>query len=87
MHDFELGRAAAQRGDWRAARDAFLRELRRNDESAEVHHWLAVAQWRLGDVEAARRQLGEALRHSSSAAERQRYAAKLASLAAQLESR
>jgi Flp pilus assembly protein TadD len=85
MHDFEIGRAAAQRGDWRAARDAFQRELRRNDQSAEVHHWLAVAQWQLGDVDAARRELGEALRNSTSAAERKRYAAKLAGLAKQAE--
>jgi Flp pilus assembly protein TadD len=87
MHDFEIGRAAAQRGDWRAARDAFQRELRRNDQSAEVHHWLAVAQWQLGDVDAARRELGEALRNSTSAAERKRYAAKLAGLAKRAEAR
>lgn len=79
--DFELGRAAATRGDWRAARDLFEREARRAEANPEFHHWLAVAHLQLGDAEAARRELALAVQTSHSRDERERYAGKLARLA------
>jgi Flp pilus assembly protein TadD len=80
-HWFERGRAAADRGDWPAARDFFAREVRRADFNAEFHHWLAVAHWQLGDVESARREWVLARQTSATRGERDRYAAKLARLA------
>jgi Flp pilus assembly protein TadD len=80
-HWFQLGRAAADRGDWRAARDFFAREVRRADFNAEFHHWLAVAHWKLGDAESARRELTLARQTSATRSERDRYAGKLARLA------
>ena len=82
-HWFLQGRAAAERGDWRAARDFFDREVRRADFNAEFHHWLAVAHWQLGDAEAARRELALARQNAPSRGDRDRYAAKLARLAEQ----
>ena len=82
-HWFELGRAAAVRGDWRAARDFFAREVRRAAANAEFHHGLAVANWQLGERDAALRELALAVQFSENRGDRDRYAAKLAHLAEQ----
>lgn len=79
---FERGRAAMQRGDYRAARDDFAREVDRADYNAEFHFWLALANFHLGDVDAARRQLAIAVEQSPSRGEKDLYAAKLAWLKA-----
>ena len=79
--DFERGRAAASRGDWRAALQLFEREARRAEANPEFHHWLAVAHLQLGDAEAARRELALAVQYSQSRDERERYAGKLSRLA------
>lgn len=80
FHHLDLGRAAAQRGDWAEARRQFERELARADYSAEVHFWMALASWHLGDVDAARRELAQAVDASTTGADRALYSAKLARL-------
>ncbi len=78
FHFFNLGQAAMKRGDYRAARDLFAREVARADYNAEFHFWLALANYRLGDLAAARRQLAQARDNSTSRPDRDLYAAKLA---------
>jgi len=78
FHFFELGRAAMDRGDWRAARDLFAREVARAGYYHEFHYWLGVAHWRLGEADAARRELALAMRESTTRQDRDLYAAKLA---------
>jgi tetratricopeptide (TPR) repeat protein len=80
FHYLELGRAAAQRGDWAEAKRQFERELARADYSAEVHFWMALANWHLGDYDAARRHLAQAVDNSTTGADRALYSAKLARL-------
>ena len=57
FHHFDLGRAAAQAGDYRSAREHILREMRRDPDYHEFHFWLAVALFGLGEVEEARAHL------------------------------
>jgi tetratricopeptide (TPR) repeat protein len=82
FHYFLLGQAAMQRQEYEAAREYFRREAARNDDSADLHYWLALASFRLGQPELAQKHLGAALDHSASSAERARYGAKLAWLKA-----
>ena len=77
-HFFRLGVAAAGRGEWALARELFEREVQRADFNPEFHHWLGIALWRLGDTEAARRELALALENSTTHGDRERYSAKLA---------
>jgi Tfp pilus assembly protein PilF len=77
-HYFDLGQAALRSGDAAAARDYFAKEVARAGYSAEFHHWLGVAHYRLGDLEAARRQLQLAGSMSTTPQEQALYAAKLA---------
>jgi tetratricopeptide (TPR) repeat protein len=67
-----------RRGDPRTALDFFAREVARADYSSEFHYWLGLAQYQLGDVEAAQRSLEKAATLSTSRGERDLYAAKLA---------
>ena len=83
LHYFNLGMAAMQRDDFRAARDLFAREARRGDAAADVHYWLGLAHYRLGDIDRAARELSRAAEASASRAERDLYASKLAWLRAQ----
>jgi len=77
-HWFVQGQLALRRGDARTARDFFAREVARADYSSEFHFWLALAQYQLGDIEAAQRSLEKATSLSTSRGERDLYAAKLA---------
>ncbi|MGB3427039.1 MAG: tetratricopeptide repeat protein [Burkholderiaceae bacterium] len=77
LHFFNLGLAAMQREDFRAARTLFEKEAARGDASADVHFWLSVALYRLGDIERAKREMSLASEASASQSERQLYAAKL----------
>jgi tetratricopeptide (TPR) repeat protein len=77
LHFFNLGLAAMQREDFRAARALFEKEAGRGDASADVHFWLSVALYRLGDIERAKREMALASEASASQSERQLYAAKL----------
>jgi tetratricopeptide (TPR) repeat protein len=77
LHYFNLGMTAMQREDFRAARDHFAKEAARGDATADVHFWLGVAHYRLGDIERAARELSLAADASASRTERDLYAAKL----------
>ncbi len=79
---FSLGRAAMQRGDYRLARDLFAKEVARADYYHEFHFWLALANFKLGNVEEARTQLARAMEESTKHSDRDLYAAKLAWLRA-----
>ncbi len=74
---FDLGRAAAQAGDFRAAREHILREMRRDPDYHEFHFWLAVALYGLGEVEQARAHLTTAMNNSTTRREQSLYASKL----------
>jgi len=80
---FQQGLAAMDRGDYRAARDLFAREVDRADYEDEFHYWLALADYRLGELGPARRELENAKENSPTRQARQLYAAKLAWLQAQ----
>ena len=82
FHLFNLGLQAMKSGDFKAARDLFAKEVDRDPYYHEFHFWLAVADFRLGDVERAQRQLALALENSTTRGERDLYAAKLAWLRA-----
>lgn len=87
LHFFNLGLAAMQREDFRAARDLFAKEAARGDATADVHFWLGVAHYRLGDIDRAARELSLAAEASSSRSERDLYSAKLDWLRAQHHAR
>ena len=82
FHFFQLGMAAVERDDWRTARELFAREVARADTNHEFHFWLGVADWRLGDVAAARRHLALAIDNSQTRGQHELYRAKLAWLQA-----
>jgi len=75
---FDLGMAAMQQNDFRAAKKWFAKEVDRADYSHEFHFWLGVAYFKLGEVELAERQLLLARERSSERGDRDLYAAKLA---------
>ncbi len=77
FHYFDLGRAAAQAGDFLAARDYILREMRRDPDYHEFHFWLAVALYGLGEVEQAREHMTTAMNNSTTRREHALYASKL----------
>ena len=77
FHYFDLGRAAAQAGDFLAARDYILREMRRDPDYHEFHFWLAVALYGLGEVEQAREHMTTAMNNSTTRREHAIYASKL----------
>jgi len=77
-HWFALGQQALRRGDARAARDFFAREVQRADYSSEFHFWLAIAHYQLGETTQAQKQLERAEALSTSRNEHDLYAAKLA---------
>jgi len=82
FHDFDLGLAAMRRSDFETARALFAREVARAAYNAEFHYWLALAHFRLGEVEAARKHLGLAAEFGTTLADRERYSAKLSWLRA-----
>jgi tetratricopeptide (TPR) repeat protein len=77
LHFFNQGLAAMRREDYRAARELFAKEAGRGDTSPDVHFWLGLAHYRLGDFEQASRELRRAADASASRSERDPYAAKL----------
>jgi tetratricopeptide (TPR) repeat protein len=77
---FDLGVAAARAGDYAAAREHLLREMKRDPDYHEFHFWLAVSLYGLGDIDQARKHLDTALRNSTTVRERDIYAGKLRSL-------
>ena len=74
---FNLGLEAMRRADYVAARDYFSREVGRADYYHEFHFWLGLADWHLGDVAQAQRQLELAIDASTTRNQHDLYAAKL----------
>jgi Flp pilus assembly protein TadD len=74
---FNQGVSAMQRGDYRAARGFFEKELDRSPDYHEFHFWLALALVNLGENEEARRHLKRARETATTREEHDRYAAAL----------
>jgi Tfp pilus assembly protein PilF len=79
---FNEGLEAMRRADYRAARTAFERELRRDPDYHEFHFWLALAHLHLGDTSKARKHLAIAAENSGTREDQARYSSKLAKLKA-----
>ncbi|MGH6611944.1 MAG: tetratricopeptide repeat protein, partial [Burkholderiaceae bacterium] len=78
FHYFNLGRAAMEREDFRAARDLFAKEVARAGYHSEFHFWLALASYQLGEIEPAKKHLSLALENSVTRKDHDLYSAKLA---------
>jgi tetratricopeptide (TPR) repeat protein len=74
---FNQGVAAMRRGDYRAARDLFEKEVDRAPDYHEFHFWLALALANLGENNEARRHLALARDSALTREEHDLYAAKL----------
>lgn len=81
---FDYGIAAMKAGEYEAARRFFTKEIERSAYYHEFHFWLALANFGLGDVKQANKQLALAMENSTTAKDRDLYAAKLAWLNAQV---
>jgi Flp pilus assembly protein TadD len=79
----DRARQAIEAHDYRQARDLLKQELRLQPYQSEVHFWLAVAHWRLGDSERAASHLAQAVENSTTRQSQALYAGKLALLRAQ----
>ncbi len=78
FHFFNLGLTAMDQEDFRAARDLFAKEVARADHHAEFHFWLALANFKLGEIEPASKHLALARENSVTRKDRELYSAKLA---------
>lgn len=78
FHYFDRGLAAMEQEDFRLARDLFAKEVARADYHAEFHFWLALANYKLGYIELARKHLALAVDNGATRNDRALYAAKLA---------
>ena len=74
---FRSGLAAMRRGDYLSARALFGREIARADYNSEFHFWFAIASFKLGDVDQARKHLAIAMENSTTRGDHDLYAAKL----------
>ena len=79
-HYFDQGMAAYRAGDFAKARALFAREVARAPYNDEFHFWLGVANFQLGEIETAEKQLALARDNSVRSDTRERYSAKLAHL-------
>jgi tetratricopeptide (TPR) repeat protein len=77
FHFFLLGIDAMRRADYATARDYFAREVKRADYNHEFHFWLGVADWHLGNVRQAEKQLELAIDNSTTRGQHDLYSAKL----------
>jgi tetratricopeptide (TPR) repeat protein len=77
FHFFTLGLDAMRRADYVTARDYFAREVKRADYNHEFHFWLGLADWHLGDVNQAKKQLALAMDTSTTRGQHDLYSAKL----------
>jgi hypothetical protein len=82
FHWFNVGVAALKRQDYRAARDAFAREVDRAAYYHEFHYGLALAYFGLGETTQGRRHLAMAMENSTTHRDRELYAGKLEKLRA-----
>jgi Tfp pilus assembly protein PilF len=77
FHFFNLGLSAMRDGNFKAAKELFTREVNRAAYNHEFHFWLALANFRLGDIEQARKHLTIAMENSTTRSDHDLYAAKL----------
>lgn len=77
---FDLGQKAMQDHDYKKARDMFTKEIERAAYYHEFHAWLAAADLELGDLEQARKHLVIAMDNSTTRADHDMYATRLAAL-------
>jgi Tfp pilus assembly protein PilF len=82
FHYYDLGMEALKQQDFAQARDLFLKEMRRDAAYDRFHAALALAYYGLGDLPRAQEQMALALDYSTTSAEREMYAEKLARLRA-----
>ena len=75
---FDEGVAAMKAGEFAQARQLFRKEVARAAYVPEFHFWLALANYGLGDVSAARGEIAMALENSATSRDREMYGAKLA---------
>ena len=76
------GEAALHRGDFLAARELFLKEIRRSPDYHEFHYGLAVADFELGRLDEARSEMTLAMQDAGKRSDHDLYAAKLDKLTA-----
>lgn len=74
---FVQGQEAMKLGDYARARTLFERELDRVPDYHELHFWLAVANYQLGNLRAADRHLALAMENSTTRGDHDVYSAKL----------
>lgn len=79
---FNLGQAALRSGDLQRARSLFKRELARVPDYHEFHFWLAVTDYRLGELREADAHMVLALANSTTRSDHALYAGKLDKLRA-----
>ncbi len=75
---FDEGVAAMKAGEFASARQLFRKEVARAAYVPEFHFWLALANYGLGDLSAARGEIAKALENSATTRDREMYGAKLA---------
>ncbi len=80
LHFFESGIRAMEAGQYLDAKKLFAREADRSPFNHELHYWLGLAHLRLGEAQAARKELTIALSYSNSVEASHRYSSKLAYL-------
>jgi Tfp pilus assembly protein PilF len=74
---FDLGVVAMRAGDFKKAKDLFGKEIERSAYFHEFHFWMALANYGLGDLAAARQELSLAVENSTTPQDRQLYTSKL----------
>ncbi|MEO6919848.1 MAG: tetratricopeptide repeat protein [Collimonas sp.] len=74
---FNLGIAAMQAGDYRAAKLQFGKELLRDPYYHEFQYWMGIACLRLGEIDQAAKHLSIAMENSTTRNDHDLYAAKL----------
>ncbi|MBV7537261.1 tetratricopeptide repeat protein [Duganella sp. sic0402] len=74
---FNQGQAAVQLGDYARARKLFERELERVPDYHELHFWLSVVNYHLGNLRAADNYMALAKKNSTTRSAERVYAAKL----------
>lgn len=77
FHYFNLGQKAMQNGDYRRARTLFAREVDRAPYYHEFHFWLAVASYKLNDLQTADKHMKLAMENSTTRGDHALYAGKL----------
>ncbi len=77
---FNLGVKAMQAQDYKTARMEFTKEVNRASYNPQFHFWLALADYRLGEMEETRKHLTYAMENSPNDQLHDLYAAKLAAL-------